>query len=87
MKQSVEPELIRVRMFLRFSECKLMNRAEGEWKDAALRLTRLSGAEPLKEDALGKASASADDAVSFPKTQLQKQSPCSVLLRPQLYLE
>jgi len=87
MKQLVEPESIRVQMFLRFSECKSMNRAEGEWKDAALRLTRSSGAELLKEDALGKAGASADDAVSFPKTQLRKQSPRSVLLRPRLYLE
>ena len=87
MKQSVEPESIRVRIFLRFSECKLMNRAEGEWKDVALRLTCSSGAEPLKEDTLGKAGASADDAVGFPKTQLRKQSPCSVLLHPQLYLE
>jgi len=82
MKQLVEPESIRVQMFLRFSECKLMNRAEGEWKNAALRLTCLSRAELLKEDVLGKAGASADDAVSFLKAQLWKQSPHSVLLHP-----
>jgi len=45
-----------------------MNRAEGEWKDVALRLTHLSRAKPLKEDALGKAGASAGNAVSFLKT-------------------
>jgi len=82
MKQSVEPESIRVRMFFRFSNCKSMNRAAGEWKDMVLRFTCLSGVEPLKEDALGKAGMSADDALSFSKTQLWKQSPCSVLLHP-----
>jgi len=68
MKQSVEPESIRVQNFLRFSNCKSMNRAEGEWKDAVLRLTRLSRAKSLKEDVLGRARVSADDALSFLKT-------------------
>jgi len=76
MKQSVEPESIRVRMFLIFSIYESMNRAEGEWKEAALRFTRSSGGESLNEDVLGRASTSADEAPSlgFPKTQLRKRS-------------
>jgi len=76
MKQLVEPESIRVRMFLIFLICELMNRAEGEWKEAALRFTQSSRAESLNEDVLGRAGTSADEAPSlgFPKTQLRKWS-------------
>jgi len=76
MKQLVEPESIRVWMFLIFSIYESMNRAEGEWKEAALRYTQLSRAESLNEDVLGRAGTSADEAPSlgFLKTQLRKQS-------------
>jgi len=60
-----------------------MNRAEGEWKEAALRSTPSSEAESLNEDALSRAGASADDVPSRnPKTQLRKQSIHSALHRP-----
>jgi hypothetical protein len=37
MKQSEEPESIRVQIFCMFSVCILINRAEGDRKEAALR--------------------------------------------------
>jgi hypothetical protein len=45
MKQSVEPESMRVQMFLRVSEYRLMYRVEGLLKEAVFRQTISSGAD------------------------------------------
>jgi hypothetical protein len=79
-KQSEEPESTRVQMFCRFSVSILINKAEGDQNEAALRWTRSNGADAFKEDALLSTGTSADEATSLGslKTQLRKQSHCSV---------
>ena len=74
-------------MFLRFSDCRSMNRADGELKLAALRHTCSSGAEPLEEDMLDNSGMSAREAISFLTILLQKQNLCWDHVCPQWALD
>ena len=76
MKQSEEPESMRVQIIFMFSDCRSRYKAEGERRLAALRCTHLSVANVLDEDTLVISGTSVDVVLSLgiPKTQLWKQS-------------